>query len=151
MLLVCLLTSISFPCQPEFLALPAVCNVFISSIPIFFFFSVIGSGSSDGKESTCNVRDRGWEDPLEKGMATPSSILAWIISWTEELGRPQSMRSQRVHQDWTTFTLVFIGYDTHACGFLWVCLACCVLSIWNVFQSLVLQIFFSTSLVPPLS
>ena len=33
----------------------------------------------------------GWEDPLEKGMATRSSILAWEIPWTEEPGRLQSM------------------------------------------------------------
>ena len=36
----------------------------------------------------------GWEDPLEEGMATHSSILAWRIPWTEEPGRLQSMRSQ---------------------------------------------------------
>ena len=36
----------------------------------------------------------GWEDPLEKGMATHSSILAWKISWTEEPGGLQSMGSQ---------------------------------------------------------
>ena len=40
------------------------------------------------------VRSLGWEDPLEKEMATHSSILAWKISWTEEPGRLQSMRSQ---------------------------------------------------------
>ena len=45
------------------------------------------------------VRSLGQEDPLEKGMATHSSILAWKISWTEELGRLQSMRSQRVGHD----------------------------------------------------
>ena len=33
----------------------------------------------------------GWEDPLEKGMATHSSILAWEIPWTEEPGRLQSV------------------------------------------------------------
>ena len=33
------------------------------------------------------VRSLGWEDPLEKGMANPSSILAWRILWTEEPGR----------------------------------------------------------------
>ena len=37
-----------------------------------------------------------WEDPLEKGTATHSRILAWRIPWTEELGRLQSMESQRV-------------------------------------------------------
>ena len=42
------------------------------------------------------VRSLGWEDPLEEGMATHTSILAWRIPWTEELGRLQSMGSQRV-------------------------------------------------------
>ena len=37
------------------------------------------------------VPSRGWEDPLEKEMATHFSILAWKIPWTEELGRPQFM------------------------------------------------------------
>jgi len=41
-------------------------------------------------------RSLGQEDPLEKGMATHSSILAWRIPWTEEPGRLQSMGSQRV-------------------------------------------------------
>ena len=41
------------------------------------------------------VRSLGWEDPLEKGMATHSGILAWRIPWTEELGELQSMGSQR--------------------------------------------------------
>ena len=41
------------------------------------------------------VRSLGWEDPLEKGMATHSSILAWRIPWTEEPGRLQSMGSQK--------------------------------------------------------
>ena len=42
------------------------------------------------------VQSLGWEDPLEKEMATHSSILAWKIPWTEEPGRLQSMGSQRV-------------------------------------------------------
>ena len=42
------------------------------------------------------VRSLGWEVPLEKEMATHSSILAWKISWTEEPGGLQSMGSQRV-------------------------------------------------------
>ena len=41
----------------------------------------------------------GLEDPLEEGMATHSSILAWRIPWTEEPARPQSMGSQRVGHD----------------------------------------------------
>ena len=46
----------------------------------------------------------GWEDPLEKGMATHSSVLAWRIPWTEEPGGPQSTGSQRVGHDWATDT-----------------------------------------------
>ena len=42
------------------------------------------------------VPSLGWDDPLEKEMATQSSILAWKIPWTEEPGRLQSMGSQRV-------------------------------------------------------
>ena len=45
------------------------------------------------------VRSLGWEDPLEKDMATHSSILAWRISWTEEPGGLQSMESQKVTHD----------------------------------------------------
>ena len=45
------------------------------------------------------VRSLGWEDPLEKEMATHSSILAWRIPWREEPGRLQSMGSQRVGHD----------------------------------------------------
>ena len=41
----------------------------------------------------------GWEDPLEKGMATHTSILAWRIPWTEDPGGLQSLRSQRVRHD----------------------------------------------------
>ena len=44
----------------------------------------------------------GWEDPLEKEMATHSSILVWIIPRTEEPGGLQSMGSQRVRHDWAT-------------------------------------------------
>ena len=42
------------------------------------------------------VQSLGWEDPLEKEMATHSNILAWKISWAEEPGGLQSMGSQRV-------------------------------------------------------
>ena len=45
------------------------------------------------------VRALGQEDPLEKEMATYSSILAWKIPWTEEPGRRQSIRLQRVEHD----------------------------------------------------
>ena len=45
------------------------------------------------------VQSLGWEDPLEKEMATHSSILAWEIPWTEEPGGLQSMGSQKVRHD----------------------------------------------------
>ena len=65
-------------------------------------------GGSVGKVSACNVgdwvRSLGWEDPLEKGKGTHSSILAWRIPWTV-----QSMRSQRVVHDWETFIFTFIA------------------------------------------
>ena len=48
------------------------------------------------------VRSLGWEDPLEKEMATHSSILAWKIPWTEEPGGLQSTGLQRVRHDWAT-------------------------------------------------
>ena len=47
------------------------------------------------------VRSWGPEDPLEKGMATDSSMLAWRIPWTEEPGRLRSMRSQRAGLHWS--------------------------------------------------
>ena len=45
------------------------------------------------------VQSLDWEDPLEKGTATHSSILAWRIPWTEEPGVLQSMESLRVRYD----------------------------------------------------
>ena len=58
------------------------------------------------------VRSLGWEDPLEKEMATHSSILAWRIPWTEEPGGLQSTGLQRVGHDWAislSLSLSFIG------------------------------------------
>ena len=61
----------------------------------------IYSGDSDGKESACNAGDLGsilgWKYPLEKEMATLASILAWRISWTEELGGLQLMSCRVRH------------------------------------------------------
>ena len=58
---------------------------------------------SDGKESAHNaeaqVQSLDQEDPMEKGMATHSSTLAWEIPWTEEPDGLQSMGSQRVKHD----------------------------------------------------
>ena len=66
-------------------------------------YSMVPSGS-DGKKSACNAEDPGlipWvrKIPLEKGMATHSSILGWRIPWTEVPGGLQSRGSQRVGCD----------------------------------------------------
>ena len=56
----------------------------------------------------------GWEGPLEEGMATHSSILAWRIPWTEEPGGLQSMGSHRVrHCEWLSLSLWYIRLHTH--------------------------------------
>ena len=54
------------------------------------------------------VQTLGQEDPLEKEMATHSSILAWEIPWSEEPGGLQSMRSQRVVHDWVSNTFTWL-------------------------------------------
>ena len=81
--------------------------------PVFLGFP----GGSDGKESACNAEDlglgrsQGWEDPLEKGMTTHSSTLAWRIPRTEEPGGLQSLGSQWVRHDWVTKHLSFFTYS----------------------------------------
>ena len=66
-------------------------------------------GDSDSKQSACNAGDPGlnlgWKDPLEKRMATHSSIPTWKIPWTEEPGGLQCMGSQRSRHNWATNTL----------------------------------------------
>ena len=75
------------------------------------------------------VRSLGWKDPLEKGMATHSSILAWRIPWTEEPGGLESMGFERVRHSWATniftslFTLrrpTFLGF--HSTILFWISL-----------------------------
>ena len=53
-------------------------------------------------QRSMRIGSLGWEDPLEEGMAIPSSVLAWRIPWTVEPGRLQSMGSKRVGHDWLT-------------------------------------------------
>ena len=80
-----------------------------------FFFLNLGvsvavkgfPGGASGKEPACQtqktlqtrVQSLGQEDPLEKGMAIHSSILAWRTPWAEQPGGLQSIESQRVRQD----------------------------------------------------
>ena len=69
---------------------------------------------SDGKESVCNAEDTGLIPgsgrSLEKGIATHSSILAWIIQWTEP-GGLQFMELQRVGQSWVINIFTFTFFD----------------------------------------
>ena len=51
------------------------------------------------KDKELQVRSLGWEDPLEKGMVTHSTILAWRTPWTEDPGGLQSMGLQRFGYD----------------------------------------------------
>ena len=79
-----------------------------------FFFNLIYSWRSSGTSLMAQmvkrlptmretwVRSLGWEDLLEKEMATHSSTLAWKIPWKEEPGRLQSTGSQRVGHNWAT-------------------------------------------------
>ena len=60
------------------------------------------------------VQSLGWEDPLEKRMATHSSILAWRIPWTEEPGWLQSMESQRVGSIYRYYDMTQFFFKTHS-------------------------------------
>ena len=71
------------------------------------------------------VQSLGQEDPLEKGMATHSSIPAWRIPWTEEPGGLQFTGSQRIRHDWATKTHM----QTHIVA-LWCCAGFCYTRKW---------------------
>ena len=90
------------------------CDLFVCTFTkwrnwIVFFASLELPGGSDGEESAAvqenQVWSLGWEDPLEKGMATHSSIFAWRIPRTEEPGGLQPMGSQRATTEQLTFCL----------------------------------------------
>ena len=79
-----------------------VCGVAKSRTQLSNFHFHFPDGS-EGKEYAFSAGDlgsiSGQEDPLEKGIATHSSILVWRIPWTEEHSGPESMGSQRVRYD----------------------------------------------------
>ena len=60
------------------------------------------------KERGLQVRSPGWEDPLEKVMATHSRVLAWRILWREETPGLQSIGSQRNRNDWSAYVYIYI-------------------------------------------
>ena len=71
----------------------------LSSILSFLGGSVVKNPPTVKELQETQLQSLGQEDPLEAEMATHSSILAWEIPWTEEPGKQQSMRSQRVRHD----------------------------------------------------
>ena len=82
------------------------------------YTQIIHYGGSNGKESACSAEDLGlipgWgKIPLEKGMATHSSVVAWRIPWREGPGGLQSMESQRVGHSCAANTFTFIHTHTH--------------------------------------
>ena len=83
--------------------------MFISSINISLVFPVAQLLKNLPSMRETWVRSLGWEDPLEKGMATHSSILAWRIPWTEDPGGLQSTGSHRLWDNWVANTFTFIN------------------------------------------
>ena len=72
-----------------------------SNKPFFPSGSVVRNLSANSWDAGDGVQSLGWEDPLDKGMTTYSSVLAWRTPGMEEPGGLPSMGSHRVGQDWT--------------------------------------------------
>ena len=94
--------------------LPVFIFVFCSIILILHFsiYQLLMGSSGDSEKNLpamqeTQVQSLGREEPLEKGIATHSSILASRISWTDEPGGLQSMGFQKVRHDWATNTFTF--------------------------------------------
>ena len=101
--------------SPTLLELP-ITNHHVSSHFFFFWnWCIIDLGFPDGsvvKSLSAMQETQVREDPLEKGMATHSSILAWRIPWTEEPVGLQSMGLQNVRHDWAINTFTFHHWFT---------------------------------------
>ena len=86
----------------------------VSHIASRFFISWATREVPIVKEPTCNagegILSLSWEYPLEKEMATHSSIPAWEIPWTEKSGGLQSMKSRRIRHNWRTKQQQHDGY-----------------------------------------
>ena len=101
----------------------SICFQFPSATCLFFKYSWLGASLVAQVVKNLPAMQETQEDPLEKGMATHSSIHAWRIPWTEEPGGLQSMGSQRVRHNWMTNTLnswfynvVFICVNHFVCS-----------------------------------
>ena len=105
-------------CGPPDLTVLVKCDpMFISYAPMWgaslmaIVVKNLPVNAGDGKRQ---IRSLGWEDPLEEGMATNSSILAWRIPRTEEPGVLQSIGSQRVRHDWSNLACTQTTWDLAA-------------------------------------
>ena len=94
-----------------------------SPLPLYLQFSACSVQASLGAQlyrirlpmQETWVQSLGQEDPLEKEMATHSSILAWRIPWTEEPCGLQPTRSQRVWHNWATNTFTYSAHLPSSC------------------------------------
>ena len=99
-------------------------NVHFSASIIFQFFQIFAHKQHTGLPRWLMVKNlsvmwetqiwsRGREDPLEKGMETYSSILAWRLPWTEKPGRLRPMGPQRAGHNWATNTDIHKQYTMY--------------------------------------
>ena len=90
----------------EFKLYHILASILLLLVSVYYFGFPSGSvvknppAMQESREIEPRVQSLGGEDPLEEGMATHSSILAWRILWTEDLLRLQSIELQRVRHDW---------------------------------------------------
>ena len=111
-------------------------------------------GGSDGKESACNVGDPGSipgeDDPLEKGMVTHSSILAWRIPWTEE---PGGLQSRGVTELGTTeqltlsLSMVQLDFNLSHCHWFSICFLLLLSHLLLDYLNIILWFYFICFLV----
>ena len=84
---------------PQMLKHPLLFDDFMSLLTTLWASLVAQMVKNPPAMHKTQIQSLDWENPLEKGMATHSSILTWRIPWTEEPGGLQSMGSQRVRHD----------------------------------------------------
>ena len=133
-----------YPCDSPFCSITFVTTLYLPHSS----FMLLVPGGSDSKKSACNAGDTGlipgWEDLLEKGMATHCSILAWRIPWTEE-----SMWLQRAGHDWATKSNKLVSgsqihYENRAC------ISCyCVINLECILLFVCLFSFFKSRVILP--
>ena len=95
-------SSAQWPLSPTYWKLKAWIEYMTLSLWVILYFVVAQLVKNLPATQETWVQSLGWEDALEKGVATHACILAWRIPWTEEPGVWQFMGSQKVRHNWTT-------------------------------------------------